>query len=101
MGTILFMKLRIEIVALIIGLLGSGLSFALVSAWGAFPVEFREFFRGGNLGGQIIGFCALIGFAGLVLMCVNLIMGQRNLWWLRSIGFVCFLFLTISFALSV
>jgi hypothetical protein len=95
------MKLKIEIIALIIGLIGSGLSFALVSAWGSFPVEFREFFRGGNLGGQIIGVFTLIGFAGLVLMLINLTMGLRKLWWLRSLGFSLVIFFSISFGLTV
>ena len=95
------MKLRTEIVALIIGLIGSGFSYALVSWWGLFPVDVREFFRGGNTGGQIIGFFAIIGLAGTLLMFANLITGLRRFWWLRLLGYISFLFLTISFGLAV
>lgn len=94
------MKLRIEIIALIIGLIGSGVSFTLVSWWGLFPVDVREFFRGGSVGGQIIGFFAIIGLVGSLLMFANLLAGQRRLWWLRLFGYILFLFLTISFGLA-
>lgn len=94
------MKLKIEISALILGLIGSGISFALVSWWGMFPVEAREFFRGGNLGGQLIGIFALIGLSGIILLLVNLITGNRKWWWARAIGYMAFLFLTISFGLA-
>ncbi len=94
------MKLRIEIAALIFGLVGSGVSFARVTWWGSFPVGLREFFRGINLGGEITGWFALVGFAGIVLMGFNLITGERKLWWLRLFGVLCFLFLSISFGLA-
>ena len=67
---------------------------------GSFPVELREFFRGGNLGGEIIGLFALVGLAGTIFMVFNLITGERKLWWLRFLGVLCFLFLTISFGLA-
>lgn len=94
------MKLRIEIAALIFGLVGSGISFALGTWWGSFPVELREFLRGGDFGGKILGRLALVGLAGIIFMVFNLITGERKLWWLRILGFLCFLFLSISFGLA-
>jgi hypothetical protein len=94
------MKLRIETVALIIGLIGSGFSFALVSWWGAFPIDVREFFRGGNFGGQVIGVFAIIGLVGFLIMLFNLLTGERKLWWFRLSGYISFLYFTISFGLA-
>ena len=82
------MKLRIEISALIIGLIGSGLSFALVTWWSAFPIDVREYFRGGNLGGQIIGIFALVGLVGIPMCQANGIHLRQAIIHLRNIDLI-------------
>lgn len=91
------MRVKFELAALLIGLTGAGLATGLVSAWGDFPVEFTRWFKHGEFGFFAL-FCSyLIGLAGLVLMCINMIKGLRKLWVLRLFGFVCFLALSLSF----
>lgn len=95
------MKLKVELVALAIGLIGAGFSLCLVTWWSSFPAGFREFFRGGNPGAQIQGLCILIGLFGLVVLCANLFQGRRQFWWLRTAGFMCFVFLLALFGAQV
>lgn len=90
------MKFKLEIMMLSLGLLGSTLSISIIFMWHEIPVELRELFRGGNLGAQILGLFVFSGFIGLLLFISNLIKSQLKLWWLRSIGFICFIFLTAT-----
>jgi multisubunit Na+/H+ antiporter MnhG subunit len=92
------MKLKIEIISLILGLIGSVFMFALISWWELFPVDVRETFRGGNSGAQVMGVFIIVGLLGVFLMFYNLFSGLRNFWWLRLLGYMSFLFLTGSFA---
>lgn len=93
------MRLKIEFAALLIGLTGAGLATTLVTNWGAFPAEVTTFLRPGEIGFKALVTAFLIGLAGLVLMCVNLITGMRKVWGLRLLGFICFLVLSLSFGL--
>lgn len=91
------MKLKIELTMLIIGLIGSGISYTFVNWGNAFPTEIRIFFQGGNLGSQVIGIFALVGLIGYFVMFYNFFLGRRKLWWARLLGYLMFLFLTYSF----
>ncbi|MBL1141884.1 MAG: hypothetical protein HND53_07640 [Proteobacteria bacterium] len=90
------MKLKIELTMLIIGLIGSGISYTLVNWGNTFPIELNMFFQSGNLGGQFIGIFALIGLIGYFVMFYNLFIGRRQLWWARLIGYFIFVFLFLS-----
>ena len=95
------MKIKLELFSLILGLLGSGMYLSIISLWREIPMELRELFRGGNIGSIILGVLILTGFIGLILFLINLIKSQYKLWWLRSIGFFCFILLTATFSNNV
>ena len=84
------MNIRIEIAALIVGLVGAGVATGLIANWGALPVEVTDWFKPGQIGFMVLFSTWPIGLAGLVLMCVNLFTGSRKLWQLRLLGFACF-----------
>jgi len=93
------MILKIETVGLVAGLIGSGLSFSLVSWFGAFPQWVREHFSIGELGFQFLLFLAAVGICSFFLFIANVISGHRKWMWFRASGFLFFLFLCISFGL--
>lgn len=90
------MKLKLEIITLILGLLSSALWLAIILSWREIPVEIRELFRGGNIGAIILSVLIIGGFVGIILFIINLLKSQYKLWWLRSIGFICFILLTAT-----
>ena len=88
--------LKLEIISLLLGLIGSSVFLAVITFWQSIPVEIREAFRGGQIGAQISGGFIVIGFLGTLVLSVNLIRGIRNYWWARILGYVIFLALSIS-----
>ena len=87
------MKLKLEIITLVSSLLSTIIFLAIITNWETIPVETRELFRGGNIGAQIFGVLMLSGFIGILLFIINLINSKKKLWWLRSIGFISYVFL--------
>lgn len=95
------MKLKIEFTALLLGIIGAIGAWLLVNGWSDFPTDIRELFRGGQPGGVLVGVSLLLGFIGIALFLINVIIGQRKLWWLRFLGVIVFLIITINFSTFV
>ena len=95
------MKIKLEVSALFLGILGCVLSFIVISMWHEIPFELRELFRGGNIGALILGSLVISGFVGFLIFIINLTKSQFKLWWLRGTGFVCFILLTITISTYV
>ena len=57
-----------------------------------FPRKHFKFFRGGNIGGIIIGVAFLLGFVSVILFIVNLIVGNRAKWAIRLGLLITFIF---------
>ncbi len=82
--------LKIEVIGLLIGLLGS-IVFATGSIyWNSLPAFIQKFFFGGQYGAMLIGLLVLIGIFSSVLYFVNLLYKRLSLWWFRFLGFLVF-----------
>ena len=63
----------------------------LVFSYQNVPDEIFEWFRGGNAGGVAIGILMGFGFISVLLLPINLIIGNRKIWLIRvalCMGFV-------------
>lgn len=63
----------------------------LILNYQSVPDEVFEWFRGGNTGGVVIGVLMAFGFISVLLLPINLIIGNRKIWLIRvalCVGFV-------------
>ena len=90
---VFFMLTKIESLGLLSGILGCLWMFVLVTNSQSFTPELVEYFRGGNIGGLIIGVLIGAGFVSVIIFAVNIIIGSRVKWVERS-------FLSLAFILS-
>jgi hypothetical protein len=83
------MRIIIEQTLLWSGIFGLALPISLAFFYEPIPNSILEFFRGGTVGGVIIGILIIIGFLGLCLYVDNMVK-YRNYWFLRLCS--CFIF---------
>ncbi len=69
--------IKIEQIALMIGLTGVVLLSLVLWNWSAFPHEFRQLFYGGQPAAFFIGFAIMGGVLGTLLFFANLILRRR------------------------
>jgi|TARA_B110000977_G_C10632618_1_gene320768 hypothetical protein len=85
------MLAKFEISGFIFGTLSCVWMLVLILNYQSVPDEVFEWFRGGNTGGVVIGVLMAFGFISVLLLPINLIIGNRKIWLIRvalCVGFV-------------
>ena len=89
----------IELTALVIGIVGGLIAYALTSWFGSLPQAFTGFFRLGTTGARFLVNVPIVVLIGCVIFLINLFAGLRRLWSLRLIGFLLCFFSLIFYSL--
>ena len=79
----------LEPVFAIVGFVGTGTFLAVILCRHILPHDVFEFFRGGNLGGVLVGISLLAGLLAFPMFIVNLILGLRSWWIARLMLILC------------
>lgn len=91
--------MKIEVIALLIGLFGSTFVFISISNYAMIPDQVREFVSPGTMGARLLISTVPAGLIGVSLFPINLLMGKRRMWGLRLAAIVGFLVLSLSWGL--
>ncbi len=75
--------LRLELGLLITGLIASLLMLAIAFWWGVLAESPRELLRPGNIGAQALAVLVIAGVVGMILLPVNIVIGNRRRMWMR------------------
>ncbi|WP_428818600.1 hypothetical protein [Microbulbifer sp. MCCC 1A16149] len=86
----LSMWIKIEISAVLLGLLGVAITLLELAYWSDLPEYVHEIFRGGGPGAFVVGLFLLAALLGSLLFLVNLGFKRFAFWWLRLLGIIIF-----------
>ena len=88
------MKIRVEQFLIAGGVLASLWMISYVLLYKSTSIELHELFRGGTIGGIVIGLLYIAGFFGIVVFSINVVTGARSNWLLRLV--MCLFFLVTA-----
>ncbi len=72
------MLTKVEITGFVLGILAIFCELVVLFNRQSFPAYVFELFRGGNIGGILVGVAVMLGFVSVILFIVNLIVGNRS-----------------------
>ena len=82
--------LKLEIIGLSIGLIGSTVLAIVILFWPSFSNETHGLFYGGQPAALIVGLFIIIGVLSSFLFMINFLFKRFSRWWLRLLGFITF-----------